>query len=231
MKLTKDPKWLPWLTLGLGCVAGALRFLLYRNALDEKGLLQPWHPLELTLWVLALAVLVLALVFTSSQPKKRRDDQLEALGQIMAAVGIAITAAGGFRGGLGLLDIIHMILGLATAVALCFGAILRWQGKAEPILCAAVSCVFFALHLVCRYRGWSSHPQIQDYLFPLVGTIAAMVYCYLRCDAAKLKLRRVVSLVGCFCCLAAIAKTQDPALYVGSALWLITGLHAPGELS
>ena len=139
MKLTKDPKWLPWSVLGLGCVGGALRFLLYRVAVDEKGLLIPMHPVELLLWALTVASVCLAVLFTGSDPKKRRDDQLEALGQVMAAVGIAITAAGGFRAGAGVLDLVHMFFGLAAAVLLCFGAILRWQAKPEPIFCAGVT--------------------------------------------------------------------------------------------
>ena len=91
------------------------------------------------------------------------------------------------------------------------------------------NCVFFALHLVCRYQGWSSQPQLQDYFFPLAGAVSTMLFCYLRCDSAKWKLRRVVGLVGTFCCLTAICKTQDPALYLGAGLWMITNLHAQGE--
>lgn len=229
MKLKKDPKWLPWVVLGLGCVAGALRFLLYRTGVDEKGLLVSWHPLELTLWGLLLVTLVLALAFTGKEPKRRRDEQLEALGQFMAAVGIAITAAGGFRKGAGMLDLIHMAAGIAAAVSLLYGAILRWQSKPEPIFCAAVSCVFFALHLVCRYRSWSAHPQVQDYFFPLMGAVCAMIFSYLRCESGKMKLRRVIGLLGAFCCVSAICKTQDPALYLGGALWMAANLHAPGE--
>lgn len=229
MKLTKDPKWLPWSVLALGCVGGALRFLLYRVAVDEKGLLIPMHPVELILWALTAASVCLAVLFTGSDPKKRRDDQLEALGQVMAAVGIAITAAGGFRAGAGVLDLVHMFFGLAAAVLLCFGAILRWQAKPEPIFCAGVTCVFFALHLVWRYRGWSAQPQLQDYFFPLTGAVLAMFFAYLRCDSAKWKFRRAVGLLGTFCCVVAICKTLDPALYLGAGLWMITNLHAQGE--
>ena len=128
-----------------------------------------------------------------------------------------------------MLDLVHMVLGLAATVALLFGAILRWQSKPEPIFCAAVSCLFFALHLVCRYRGWSAHPQVQDYFFPLMGAICAMFFSYLRCESGKLKLRRVIGLTGVFCCISAICKTMDPALYLGAGLWMVTNLHAPGE--
>lgn len=229
MKIQKNPKWLPWVVLGLGCAAGALRFLLYRTGVDEKGLLISHNPLEYVLWGLTAVTLVLALVFTGKEPRQTRDEQLEALGQFMAAVGIAITAAGGFRAGAGVLDLVHMVLGLAATMALLFGAILRWQSKPEPIFCAAVSCLFFALHLVCRYRGWSAHPQVQDYFFPLMGAICAMFFSYLRCESGKLKLRRVIGLAGAFCCISAICKTMDPALYLGAGLWMVTNLHAPGE--
>ena len=229
MKLRKDPKWLPWLVLGLGCLGGGMRFLLYRLAVDEKGLLVTGHPLALGLWALTAVTLVLALLFTGREPKRRRDEQLEALGQVMAAVGTAISAAGGFKPGAGVLELVHMVFGLAAAVLLCYGAILRWQSKSEPIFCAGVACVFFALHLVCRYRGWSAYPQVQDYFFPLAGAICAMFFSYLRCDGAKWKLRRVVGLLGTFCCLAAVCKTRDPALYLGAGLWMITNLHAQGE--
>lgn len=229
MKMKKDPRWLPWVVLALGCVGGALRFLLYRSGVDEKGLLVHLHPLELMLWGLALATVLMAVLFTSREPKIKRDEQLEALGQLMAAVGIVISAAGGLRPGASTLNLIHMVLGIGAAVALCYGAILRWQGKPEPIFCAAACCVFFALHLICRYQGWSSHPQVQDYFFPLMGAICAMIFSYLRCESRKMKLRRVVGLVGSFCCLAAICKTLDPAMHLGCAMWMITNLHAPGE--
>ena len=229
MKLTKDPKWLPWSVRGLGCVGCALRFLLYRIAVDEKGLLVPMHPVGLILWVLAAAAVALAVLFTGNGPKKRRDDQLEALGQVMAAVGIAISAAGGFKAGTGILELVHSAFGLAAAVLLCFGAILRWQSKPEPIFCAGVACVFFTVHLITRYRGWSMHPQFQNYAFPVAATITAMFFSYLRCDGAKWKLRRMVGLVGTFCCLTAICRSADPALYLGAGLWMITNLHAQGE--
>jgi len=229
MKLTKDPKWLPWTVLALGCAGGAMRFGLYRLGLDEKGLLVPGHPLELAIWAAALVVVPLALIFTGKQPKYRRDEQLEALGQIMAAIGVAITAAGGFRLGASTLELIHVVLGLAAAVLLSFGAILRWQGKPEPIFCPTAICVFFAVHLITRYRAWSSCPQMQDYFFPLAGSVFAMVFSYLRCEEEKRKLRRVIGLLGCFCCMSAISKTLDPALYMGAGLWMITNLHAPGE--
>ena len=229
MKLTKDPKWLPWSMLGLGCVGCALRFLLYRIAVDEKGLLVPMHPVELILWVLAAGAVALAVLFTGNDPRKRRDDQLEALGQVMVAVGIVISAAGGLKAGAGILDLLHAVMGLAAAVLLCFGAILRWQSKPEPIFCAGVACLFFAVHLISRYRGWSNFTQLQDYLFPVAGTMACMFFSYLRCDSAKWKVRRVVGIVGTFCCLTAIAKTVDPALYLCAGLWMITNLHAQGE--
>ena len=150
---------------------------------------------------------------------------LERINQVLEAL-----RGAGFRARRGFVsEKMPCLTDIAAAVSLLYGTILRWQSKPEPIFCAAVSCVFFALHLVCRYRSWSAHPQVQDYFFPLMGAVCAMVFSYLRCESGKMKLRRVIGLMGVFCCVSAICKTQDPALYLGGALWMAANLHAPGE--
>ena len=114
-------------------------------------------------------------------------------------------------------------------MGLAWGAAARLQSKKPHVLCYGAACLFFALNAVCRYRGWVSHPQFQDYLFPLLGALTMMVFAYLRCVPEKIRLRRLVGLIGGFLCLAALAKTDFLPMYFGCGLWMLTNADAPGE--
>lgn len=229
MKLQKNPRWLSPAFLVLGIAGLVLRLLLYRFATDDKGLLTPNHPLELTLWALTALGVVLAFLFAGKEAHPRRDEHLEALGEFMGAVGIAITVPSGLDRAVTVLDGIHLGLGLVAAVALCYSAVLRWQRKSAPILCCSAVCLFMALHLVCRYRVWSAQPQFQSFIFSLAGGLCAMFFAYLRICEGRFRLRRVTGLIGCLCCLTAMSHSSDPALCLGCGIWMITNLHAPGD--
>lgn len=228
MKLQKNPAVLPGLMLLLGLGALGLRLALYRVGVDEKGLLTPGSPLEIGVWIATAAAIALA-VLSGGEPAEKRNTRLEALGELLAALGILLALPEGIRTLSNTLEALRLALAIVSCAGLGYGAFQRLRGRGPSVLCYGLPCLFFALHVVCSYRGWVSHPQLQDYLFPLLGAISMMAFAYLRCVPEKYRVRRTVGLFGGFACLAAVAKVGVFPMYLGCGLWLLTNANAPGE--
>lgn len=228
MKLQKNPVLLPGLMLILGLAALGLRTGLYRFAVDEKGLLVPGTLWEIALWVVTGAACALT-AWVCVRHAPNRDPLLEGLGELLAAVGILLCLPELYLTAASPLAWVSFALALAGGGGLAASAVARLRGKTPHVLGYAVACAFFVVNLVARYRVWVSHPQLQDYLFPLLGGIDMLVFCYLRCVPGRIRIRRVVGLTGGFCCLAAIANSGLTPLYLGCGLWLLTNFDAPGD--
>lgn len=228
MKLRKNPVLLPGLLLLLGLAALGLRSGLYRYAVDEKGLLVPGTLREIALWVIAGGVCVLTAWVCLRHPSNR-DPRLEGLGELLAGLGMLLSVPELYLSASGTLAWIGCILAAAGGVGLALAAISRLRGKTPDLLCYIAAFAFLVVNLVSRYRLWVSHPQLQDYLFPLLGGVAMLVFCYLRCVPGRIRVRRLIGLTGGFCCLAAIANSGLAPLYLGCGLWLLTNFDAPGE--
>lgn len=227
MKLQKNPAVLSGLALLLGLGALGLRLALYRTCVDEKGLLTVGSPLELGIWILTGAACVLA-ACSGGSPRERRSAVPEAVGELLGALGTALVAVQCLPP-VGALDAARLALCLAAAVGLGWGAAARLRGKKPPVLCYGIACLFFALNAVCCYRGWVSHPQLQSYLFPLLGALSLMAFAYLRCVPGKYRLRGFVGRFGGFVCLAAAAGEALWPMFALCGLWLLTNADVPGE--
>lgn len=215
--------------LAMSLLAFALRYGLYTFGLDEKGLLIAAHPMQLCLWALTAVAVALAVLLTEEEAAQNRDSRLEALGEFLAAVGIALALLTRIPGSATVLDGLLLALCVLAAAGLGYGLILRRMGRPMSILSCAAPCLFFAVYMVCNYRVWSARPQLQDWFFPAMGAMTAMIFAYLRCVPGRFRLRRITGLLGCFACFAALGSCADPTVYLGAGLWMITNLHAPGD--
>ena len=235
MKNLLKSKFLPAGILLLGAVGFLLHLGLYAVGLDQKGLLPGGHPLETGLWVVTAAAL--ALVIAASWNAKGSDRYGDnfgpslpgALGNILMAAGILLTVLLNQPKMPNLLGSLWKLLGFVSAPCLVAAAFARVQGKQPFFLLHMSACLFLLLHIVNHYQAWSGNPQLQDYLFPLLGALSMMVFAYLRCVPEKIRLRRLVGLMGGFLCLAALAKTDFLPMYFGCGLWMLTNADAPGE--
>jgi len=176
----KTPR-LPILITGMGLAAMVLRFALYVFATDAKGLLTPWHPLEILLWALTAVAAVILVV----QVRKLRGGRKYALNfpaSVAAAVGCGIFAAGILltvlqnRYALSAMDFIRNTAGLLAVPALTALAICRARGKRPYFVFHAVVCLYLALYTISHYRTWSSCPQLQDAFFPMMGCILLLLF-------------------------------------------------------
>lgn len=211
----------------LGAAALGLRLGLYALAVDERGLLVPFHYLEILLWVLTAAAAVMAI------PEKRPVKQAA---PIPGALGAWAFAVGLFSQMMliRLPDMVQLlrlyqavtVLGVvgAAAVGVCH---LRHQ-KPFAMGYAAV-CVALCIGMLVSYRSWSSCPQIQDYVFSLLASVSLSLFCFYQAEqSADMKPRSfhaAMGLAALFCSMAAL-RDGSWMLYGSAAAFLLGELSA-----
>ena len=221
----KNRKWIPLLALLSGLVCAGLRWLLFRNHTDALGLLETGTLVETGIFL--LTGLCLVLFALAARRGWAGENKLAAPGQMLGGLGIFLTAltySGQMARPVGTL---WKILGLAAGICLIVQGVCTLKKRKVPFLLPLAVCVFFLLHLIDNYRGWSSQPQLQKYLFDLLGILSLTFFSY--CDAArrvslgKPKTRIFSGLCAVYFCLAAIPGTPEfTVLYALCALWALT---------
>lgn len=222
------------LMLILGLAAFGLRTTLYAVAVDARGLLIRGHSLGIALAVLTVAaMLTVALVCRKlgeleTEPDRLPENLLAALGNVAAGAGIALTVLDGAVAVDGYLANAWRFLGLAAPVCLVLAGFARVLGKRPFFLLHVAVCLFFLVHIVARYQLWSSHPQMQDYIFALLGAMTLMFFGFYEaareagCGNFRMQLGMGLSAV--FLCLAELARSSCTALYLGGILWVLAEL-------
>jgi len=219
------------LMLLFGIAALALRKALYAVAVDVKGLLLRNHPLEIGLAALtAVVLLVVAWIVRKLDYEERDSANLPAaFGTVAAGAGILATVLTATPLTGGYLEILWHYLGLAAPVCLLLAGIARGFGKKPFFLLYVVVCLFFLVHIVTRYQHWSSNPQMQDYVFALLGAMAILLFGFYSaslgagCGGGPKKVG--MGLAAVYLCLAELARSACPALYLGSILWVLKDLR------
>ena len=232
MENKKDYKLLPPAAAALGLLGLVLRKWLYVVGPDGRKLLPLWHPLEIALWaVTAAAVLLVLLSLRGLEPirgygRNYPDSMLPAVGCIVMGLGLGATVFLGWRDGSA--GLTEELLGALGAVSLFLVAACRIQRKRPSWVLHSLVCVFFALHLISRYQAWSGNPQTQDYVFSLLSCVTLMLFAYHQAafDAGCGHRRSQVSwgLLSGYFCLVALSSTENDMLYGTGAIWCLTNL-------
>ena len=231
----------PLLGLALGLVGAGCRFLLYALGMDEKGLLVPGHPAAVLLWVVTAAAVLAAVLaaMTFREDNKAPDETCrsipEALGTAVMALGVLSTLLLPENNGIATLLRLHRILSVLAFFCLLAAAVFRLMGKPVPFGCYAGAAVFFFVHVVTRYRAWSGNPQMADYLHALGAGLCLSLFSYyetaLVVGLGGRRQRFALGILGIFCCVAAAARGEYPALHLCGAVWILSVLLTvrPGE--
>jgi hypothetical protein len=84
------------------------------------------------------------------------------------------------------------------------------------------------LHLLCRYRLWSSEPELLRFFFDMAATICFLLGTYQRLaievGAAQRKGYLCFTMLGVFFAMAAMPGSSDRAFLVGMAAWAMADL-------
>ena len=135
----------------------------------------------------------------------------------------------------GSLEIAWYYLGLAAPVCLLLAGIARLLGKKPFFLLHVVVCLFFMVHIVARYQLWSANPQLQDYVFSLLGAMALLLFSLYtaagEAGCGNERMRLGTGLAAIYLCLAELAGTACPALYLGGTIWVLTELCSEKEMN
>ena len=225
-------KHLSFLAAGLGILAAGLRLGYTLFGRDAKDLLILWHPLDLLIWAVTIAMVVLTvLAVRKTDLSDRYEDNFgpsayAAIG-CTALTGGILSAAMADLGAFSRLEVIRCWLGLLSAPALFWLGICRIQGKRPFFGFHALPCLYLTIHTVSHYQAWCARPLVQDFFFPMAASILLALFAYCQAafdvDLGKGKTRLSVGLLGSFACLAA-SVSEDMTLYLGGALWMLTSL-------
>ena len=214
------------LIMGLACLVG--RRVLYATSVDGTGLLKSGTPLECGTYLLSVLALALWIAASRREEGKILPDSVADLGQLIGAVGVGWTALR-YPGEMpGVLGNLWKILGVLTAGSLVWSAYCGRNGKTPHFLFSLFPCLFWLIHLVDNYRGWSGQPQPQSYLFALLATMAMTLFTYYTAaDAAQMgkpRRKRFAALAAGYFCIAAALPGKGQLLYLLSALWALSSL-------
>lgn len=234
MKKLFMPKNLPVVTAALGGIALVLRKLLYTFAVDEKNLLPVNHPLEVLLLLLTGAALVYiaAGVWKLAGSNRYKDNfapsRRAMAGHVAAAAGILITLLSNGPMMPGYLGFLWRVMGYLSPVCLVLAGMARMQGRRPFFLLHLIPCVFLVLHIVNHYQVWSGNPQFQDYMVTLFGTMALMFFAFYNTafdvGSGRRQMQLGMGLAAVYLCMAELAASRYPFLYLGGIAWALTGL-------
>lgn len=210
----------------LGLLAALSRNGLYQAGMDERGLLTPGRPEAIYLAVLTLAAVVLC--FLNKEPEKSRfragDSYIWFAAALLWPQSLPDTAASTMR----LLFALSRYVGALLAAALAYFA----YRKKKPVFgLSAGLCICFILRLVASYQVWSRDPQIQDYIFALLGSLCLTAFFYqqtaLEAGLGSKIWRLRFAFLGGYLCFAASVDTELNCFYTYAAFGLMTEALAP----
>lgn len=237
MQKIVTPKRLPATAVVLGAAALVLRRLLYLLALDGKGLLVTGHPVSLALLALsAAALLTMSAAVRKLDGSQDYGDNFQAsfsagAGHVLLASGILMTMLTRNPMMPGYLGRLWTLFGWASPLCLMAAGVCRAKGTQPYFLLHLVPCLFLLFHIICHYQVWCGDPQLQNYVFTLFGTIALMLFLFytaaFEVGSGKRRMHMGLGLTAAFLCLAELALSRYPFLYIGGIVFALTNLCSP----
>ena len=214
------------LCTGLGLVCLFVRQWLLHSGTDEKGLLAAGHPgIFLSLLLLTACLCVLCLALRQRQVYRFLSSPLSITSTVIFAIGYGYAAWRLLSSRGQPLSVIAGILGILSAVcALFIGFALFRRLRLHPLVyCPFV--LFLMFFLVCRYQQWSGEPELQRYVFQMLGVVSLMISAYhraaLAADKKGVRIYLLFSRAAVFFCIAAIPGSDYGILYGCSAVAII----------
>lgn len=236
MKYLSKRSHLPLLVLGAGLVGAFARWALYVFGTDESGLLIRGHFLHLLCWGLTVAVFLCITAISKKAEDSENfslifpENKYAILPALLTGAGILATVLQHYAPIMDKLTIAWTILGLLSVPALVIIGWLRYRGRRPGFYLHGIVCLFYAMHLVCRYREWSGNPQIPDYSFQLLACVALMLASYQRmafcAGLGRSRLYLMYSLMAAYLCILSSVGSDYALLYITSGCACLFDLSA-----
>lgn len=218
----------PWVSLLTGSLCLPLRCWLL-SSISSNGLLPRFHIagiLSLLFLLLTAGITLWNLrQFPLSNAYRRRfpPSRLAAAGTAIGGIGIGFSAF--TIPAAGILRLLVPIFGILCAIALLYAAYCRRIGLRPNGLYHGTMVLFLVFRILVVCRDWGGEPQVQFYLFPLLGSLFLLLACYYRAevDAMAGDYRKYVFFgqVALFCCIMCLPG-DDWLFYMSAAVWLVT---------
>lgn len=226
MKKIFNEKLLPWLPMATGIGGLLLRVWLFAIGPDERGLLPESHPANILVY--AVAVLTLVLLLLCMPDRERTVEASPAVGgigiagQVAAAVGILAASFTESGASFDAISILNAAMAVIAAVCLILLSLRHLTGHRKASYELVFVTVYFMTHLVCQYRHWSAEPQLQNYLFQMLGSIFLMTACFYRTSLSLLGGRvrgfAFFNQAAMFCSILSLNTVMWP-FYLAMAVW------------
>ena len=234
MKKFLKPMYLPYFTVilgGLGCVC---MHWLHTTGMDQRMLLDPLHPGAILVWIITALMIATAVLLTRPLTGKLRYERIfprsisGAVGTAVSAVGIAITAWGELNAKTDKIIPLSGWIGLLSALCLLYLAWCRYDQRRPHFSARCVVLVYLMMHMLYRYRVWSSDPELLRFFFDLAATVCFVLAVYQRLaietGISQRKGYLCFSMLAVFFAMTALPGSSDHVLLATMAVWAITDL-------
>jgi hypothetical protein len=183
--------------------------------------------------ILSLVLLLLTMGLTAWKLHRARPSQayrhlfppstLAAAGTALGAAGLGISAF--MIEATGMLGILLPLLGIASIGALLYTSYCRLIGLRPNGLLHGIVAWYLIFRMLTNCRIWGAEPQVQIYLFPMLGSLFLLLACFYRAEADVMAgdYRKYLFFgqAALFCCLMCLPG-DDWLFYLSAAIWLAT---------
>jgi len=105
----------------------------------------------------------------------------------------------------------------------------RLRGRKSNFLLHVVPCLFLAVHIVSHYQSWSGNPQMQNYVFAMLGAMALLFFSFytaaMEAGCGSRRMLLGMGLAAIYLCLAETASSAYTRLYLAGIFWVMTELY------
>ncbi len=222
------------LVLLAGILAMLLRYWNLSLRPDSRGLYPDNHISWLLLCLLTVVVVIWLLVLSRFvDPRRRYKENFPfswagLLGLLCGAMSILLTGLAHYQADLGFSGTLLGVLGVGSAVMLGMAIWLRYRGQRPLPMTFAVPCLYFAMRVFFTGKLLGAEPQTSRYLFEFFASVSLLPASYylwgFDLDLGHRRASFFWSLTAAFLCMAATPGSDDWALYLSSAVLLLTNL-------
>lgn len=226
---------LPLFTVSTGVLGLIFRFWLNTAGTDKEGLVITNHPSVAMMFIIAamtFGVLGFCAWGMDKTPRPFSRSVAGAIGCVIAGIGVLVSCFMEQAASSDIMAIVNLVIGLLAVPCFMYAGFCRFKGTSCPLIPHVVMILFFMVHLVLQYRIWCSVPQLQDYFFPLLGSVFLLLSSFHRASKDLKQSSEAAYLFfsqsALFCCMLSVTGSSW-LFYAAMTLWTTLDLFPRKE--